>query len=114
VANASDSTQAALYAESVLDTLGADQRLQPGRSTGLYENGRYRWTLDIAPFKPPVPARARVDPNTIDPSMQNLVDNVMYRVVLQMQWGGRGPGQTLRIETLRAYAPEQGLQGLPP
>jgi general secretion pathway protein I len=113
VANASDSTQATLYAESVLDTLGADQRLQPGRSTGNYENGRFRWTLDITPFKPPVAAPvalARDDPNNIDPNLQNFVDNVMYRVVLQMQWGARGPGQTLRVETLRAYSPPQGLQ----
>ena len=110
VANASDSTRATLYAESVLDTLGADQRLQPGRSTGVYENGRYRWTLDITPFKPPVAAPAPGDPNTADPNLQNFVDNVMYRVVLQMQWGARTPGQTLRIETLRAYAPPQGLQ----
>jgi len=115
VANASDSTQASLYAESVLDTLGADQRLQPGRSTGVYENGRYRWTLDVTPFKPPVAAPAapaRGDPNSIDPNLQNFVDNVMYRVVLQMQWGARGPGQTLRVETLRAYSPPQGLQGM--
>jgi general secretion pathway protein I len=110
VANASDSTKATLYAESVLDTLGADQRLQPGRSTGVYENGRYRWTLDITPFKPPVAAPARGDPNTADPNLQNFVDNVLYRVVLQMQWGARGPGQTLRVETLRAYSPPQGLQ----
>lgn len=110
IANASDSTQATLYAESVLDTLGADQRLQPGRSTGIYENGRFRWTLDITPFKPPVPAPAQGDPNTADPNLQNFVDNVMYRVVLQMQWGARTPGQTLRVETLRAYAPPQGLQ----
>ena len=117
VANASDSTQATLYAESVLDTLGADQRLQPGRSTGVYENGRFRWTLDVTPFKPlvasPAPApgdRNAADPNSADPNLQNFVDNVMYRVVLQMQWGARGPGQTLRIETLRAYSPPQGLQ----
>ncbi|HEV2608153.1 MAG TPA: prepilin-type N-terminal cleavage/methylation domain-containing protein [Xanthomonadaceae bacterium] len=112
VANASDSTRATLYAEGVLDTLGADQRLQPGRSAGVYENGRYRWTLDITPFKPPVAAPVRGDPNIVDPNLQNFVDNVMYRVVLQMQWGARGPGQTLRVETLRAYSPQQGPQGL--
>jgi len=112
IANASDSTQATLYARSVLDTLGADQRIQPGRSAGVYENGRYRWTLDVTPFKTPVAAPAQGDPNTADPSLQNLADNVVYRVVLQMQWGARGPSQTLRVETLRAYAAPQGLQGL--
>ena len=113
VASASDATQATLYAESVFDTLGADQRLQPGRSTGTYENGRYRWTLDITQFKPPVAAPAPGNPNAAAPDQQNFIDNVMYRVVLQMQWGARGPGQTLRVETLRAYSPPQGPQGLP-
>ncbi len=115
VARSSQSTQATLYAQSLLDTLGADRRLQPGRTQGMFEQGRYRWTLDIAPFKPLLPTPARGDPYATNTSVQNLVDNVMVRVVLQMQWGARGPdsretGQTLRVETLRAYAPAQGGQ----
>jgi general secretion pathway protein I len=115
VARSSQSTQATLYAESLLDTLGVDRRLQPGRSQGAFENGRYRWTLDIAPFKPPVPTPARGDPYSTAPAVLSFADNVMYRVVLQMQWGARGsdshePEQTLRVETLRAYAPVQGGQ----
>jgi general secretion pathway protein I len=110
VARSSQTTQATLYAESLLDTLGADRRLQPGRSQGMFEQGRYRWTLDVAPFKPPIPTPARGDPYSADPNVQTFVDNVMYRVVLQMQWGAFGPDQTLRVETLRAYAPVQGVQ----
>ena len=110
VARSSQSTQATLYAESLLDTLGADQRLQPGRSQGAFDNGRYRWTLEIKPFKPPVAAPARGDPYTTDPNLQSFVDNVLLRVVLQVQWGARGPDQTLRVETLRAYAPPQAGQ----
>ena len=110
VARSSQSTQATLYAESLLDTLGADRRLQPGRTQGMFEQGRYRWTLDIAPYKQPLPTPARGDPYAAGPNVQNLVDNVMLRVVLQMQWGTRGPDQTLRVETLRAYGPAQGAQ----
>lgn len=113
VARSSQSTQATLYAQSLLATLGADRRLQPGRSQGMFDRGRYRWTLDVSRFKPPVPTPARGDSYNADPNLQSFVDNVMYRVVLQMQWGARGPDsrepdQTLRIETLRAYAPVQG------
>jgi general secretion pathway protein I len=110
VARASESTQASLYAESLFDTLGAERRLQPGRSSGAFENGRYRWTLDIVPFKPPIAAPARGDPVTANPDLQSFVDNVLYRIVLEVKWGARVPSQTLRIETLRAYAPPQGLQ----
>ena len=110
VARSSQSTRATLYAESMLNTLGADRRLQPGRSEGMFEQGRYRWTLDVTRFKPPVPTPARGDSYSADPNLLSFVDNVMYRVVLQMQWGARGPDQTLRVETLRAYAPVQGGQ----
>ena len=107
VARASQSTQAALHAESILDTLGADRRLQPGHSEGLFEDGRYRWTLDIEPFTPPVPAPQQANPFTTNAGTQDFAENVMVRVVLRMQWGDRGAEQSLRVETLRAYAPAQ-------
>jgi general secretion pathway protein I len=110
IGRSSQSTQAALYAQSLLDTLGADRRLQPGRSLGDFENGRYRWTLDIERFQPPLPTPARGDPYA-DPNLQGPSQNVIYRVLLQMQWGARGAEQDLRVETLRAYAPPQvGVQ----
>ncbi len=107
IGRSSQSTQAALYAQSLLDTLGADKRLQPGRSLGDFEHGRYRWTLDVEKFQPPLPAPARGDPYT-NPNLQGLNQNEIYRVLLQMQWGARGSEQNLRVETLRAYAPPQG------
>jgi len=111
VANASDSTHATLYAKSMFDTLGADRRLQPGRSQGAFENNKYRWTLDITTFQPPDAAPPPNGPNHVDLNQaQGTVDPVMFRVLLQMQWG-TAPGQVLRVETLRAYAPPPpGLQ----
>jgi general secretion pathway protein I len=113
VANASDTTRATLYADSMFATLGADKRLQAGHSAGILEGGKYHWTLDITPFVPPDAAPPPGQQGGIDPSQaQGVVDNVMVRVLLQMQWGGGGTGKTLRVETLRAYSPPQdaGLQ----
>ena len=108
VARASQSTQASLYAESILDTLGADQRLRTGHSEGLFEGGRYHWTLDIEPFTPPVPPPQQANPfTTTNAGTQDFAENVMVHVVLRMQWGDRGAVQALRVETLRAYAPPQ-------
>ena len=110
IANASATTRASLDAESMFDTLGADQRLRPGRSQGAFENGRYRWTLDITPFVPPEAASAPGLPNIPGVTQPGVIDNVMVRVVLQVQWG-TAPGQNLRVETLRAYTPAPpGLQ----
>lgn len=110
VARASQSTQATLHAEGLLDTLGADQRLQPGHREGAFDNGRYHWTLDIVPFKPPLPLPQRGGALGLDPASQSFVENVMVRVVLRMQWGVRGADQSLRVETLRAYAPDPTQQ----
>lgn len=107
IARASQSTQASLYAESILDTLGADHRLQPGHSEGLFEGGRFRWTLDIEPFTPPVPPPQQANPYTTNAGTQDFSENVMVHVVLRMQWGDRGTQQALRVETLRAYTPLQ-------
>ena len=104
VGRATESTRATLYAQGLLDSLGADQRLQPGRSQGEFEQGRYRWTLDIARFPVALPAPAG------DAGLQDPAENLLYRVVLQIRWGEGGGERRLQVETLRAYAPVQGVQ----
>ena len=44
-----DAGRAALHAQSLLDDTGVAQTLVPGRSEGTFEDGRYRWTLDVVP-----------------------------------------------------------------
>jgi general secretion pathway protein I len=107
IGRSAQSTQATLYAQGLLDSLGADRRLQPGRSQGDFERGNYRWTLDIERFQPPVPPPAPGDVQASPPNLQNVVENLIYRVELRMQWGARGSEQSLRVETLRAYVPPQ-------
>jgi general secretion pathway protein I len=107
IGSSTQSTQATLYAQGLLDSLGADRRLRPGHSEGDFEQGRYRWTLDIERFQPPIETPARGDPYA-DPNLRSANENLIYRVLLQMHWGARGAEQNLRVETLRAYAPPQG------
>src|SRR5690606_18779110 len=47
---AADSGRAALHAQSLLDGLGIDRPVVPGRSSGAFEDGRYHWALEIAPY----------------------------------------------------------------
>ena len=110
IARSSQSTQAALYAENLLDTLGADQRLHAGHSEGRFENGRYRWSLEIAPYPMPAAQPQQADPFASAPVAQNPIENVMLHVVLRMQWGEQGDEQSLRVETLRAYTPQPLVQ----
>jgi general secretion pathway protein I len=106
ISRASESTRASLYAESLFDTLGADKRLRAGRSQGAFENGRFRWTIDVEPFPTPAPAAG---PGGIGVPQEGVAENALFHVVLQMQWNGGGSGRVLRVDTLRAYAPPQDL-----
>ncbi|MBS0457349.1 MAG: prepilin-type N-terminal cleavage/methylation domain-containing protein [Proteobacteria bacterium] len=104
IANASDSTRASLYAQGLFATLGGDGQLHPGHSQGSFENGRYRWTLEISryptPHVTPPPGGAPGAPIAVDPDSEPR----LLQVVLTMRWGA-GPGHALRVDTLRAYVP---------
>lgn len=118
VAWAGQATHAALYADSLMSTLGADARLQAGQRRGQFEHGRYRWTMDIALDRQPVPPasaadRARVNAPPSTPVPDEVGDvafraNELYRIALDLRWGD-APDQRLHIETLRAYTPGPAL-----
>ena len=114
VAWSAQATRAALYADSLMSTLGADARLQAGQRRGEFEHGNYRWTLDIVRERDPVPPASpaagaganksgtpQVPPEIGDPTYRA---NEMYRIALDLRWGD-APDQRLHIDTLRAYTP---------
>jgi general secretion pathway protein I len=99
-----DAGRAALHAQSLLDQTGIGTSLQPGRTSGEFEDGRYRWTLDIAPF---VDA-SRPAPATFQPGAARLL-----RLTLAVDWGDAGPRQRLRLQSLRLSAPDPSQAPLP-
>lgn len=93
---AADSGRAALHAQSLLDGIGIDVPVVPGRSTGEFEDGRYRWMLEIAPFVDP-----ELPPAIVDPSGRQL-----FEIALSVDWGERGPRERLQVHTLRLREPD--------
>jgi general secretion pathway protein I len=92
-----DAGRAALHAQSLLDQTGIGESLQPGRRSGQFEGGRYRWTLEIAPYvDPSQPAQPPIEPGA--PRLQ--------RLALWVEWGDAGPRQRLRLQSLRLSAPD--------
>jgi len=90
-----DAGRAALYARSLLDQTGIGESLRPGPRQGEFEGGRYRWTMQVAPYADPLrPAGAAVEVNMPQ----------MLRLTLLVQWGD-GPQQRLQLQTLRLVAP---------
>ena len=84
-----DAGRAALHAQSLLDTVGVGQALEPGRVDGDFEDGRYRWSLEVSPWTegaapPPRPGAAR-----------------LLELALTVQWGDGGPRERLQLRSLR-------------
>ncbi|WP_345294523.1 type II secretion system protein XpsI [Luteimonas vadosa] len=99
-----DAGRAALHAESLLAQTGVGEVLQPGRRDGEFEAGRYRWTLEVAPYQDP----ARPSPATVDPFAPRLL-----QLRLLVTWGDGGPRENLVVDSLR-LVPQDLTQGVVP
>jgi len=93
-----DAGRAALNAESLLDQTGVGAPLEAGHTEGVFEGGRYRWTLDVAPWKDPT-----APPSTEQPTDPGAPQ--MYSLDLQVQWGQGRPRERLQLQSLRLATP---------
>ncbi len=93
---ADDATRASLHTQSLLAQIGVGEFLQPGRREGEFENGRYRWELEIAPYDDPIKALTPIR----DPSAPELL-----RLRLITRWGDE-PRQRIVWDTLRLMPPD--------
>ncbi|VXB99724.1 Type II secretion system protein I [Luteimonas sp. 9C] len=100
---AADSGRAALHAQSLLDGIGIDIPVVPGSSTGEFEDGRYRWSLEIAPY---------VDP-ALPPALADSSGQQLFEIGLAVDWGERGPRERLQVRTLRLREPDAPGVALP-
>ncbi|MET0581640.1 MAG: prepilin-type N-terminal cleavage/methylation domain-containing protein [Pseudoxanthomonas sp.] len=91
IRTANDSGRATLHAQSLLAQLGVGEVLQPGRKQGVFEQGRYRWELQVEPYVDPLKRRLP----QADVSAPRLL-----QLQLDVRWGD-APGQRLRWQTLR-------------
>lgn len=114
-------TYAALWAQSKLDVLGVGEPIEPGQSSGSFDDD-YHWELtidevDASEIEPPAQmsvsdalddatqlaeGQAMPDPNAAMSPVQ------LYEARLVVSWGGSGAGNERRAEfiTLRAANPD--------
>lgn len=93
-----DAGRAALHAQSLLDDTGVGVALQPGQRNGTFEDGRYRWTLVVSPYRdpllPPVPPQTLGAPR-------------LLQLRLDVRWGeGDDARHHLEVQTLRLVTPD--------
>ncbi|WP_447784145.1 type II secretion system protein XpsI [Stenotrophomonas bentonitica] len=94
VHNADLRTRAMLHAQSLLAATGIEQPLQEGRSQGDWEDGRYRWELQVEPY---VDARASALPQA---AATTVSGHTLAQLTLQVRWG-EGNGERLQWRSLR-------------
>ena len=92
----SDFGRAALHAQSLLDQAGVGEALEVGQRDGEIEGGRYRWEMNVAPFR---------DPSAPPRQPQVLGAPQLLQLELIMRWGKGGPRETLRLQSLRLMTP---------
>lgn len=97
VRTANDFGRAALHAQSLLDQAGVGEALAVGQRDGELEDGRYRWEMNVAPFRDP----------TEPPKTQGQILGApqLLQLELTMRWGAGGPRETLRLQSLRLITP---------
>lgn len=94
---ADETGRASLHAQSLIDTIGVGEALRPGHRDGRFEDGRYRWSLDVAPYSDPLLPPAV----TTDLGAPRLL-----QLSLLVQWGrGDDPRQRIQLRSLRLVTP---------
>ena len=92
VRGSADAGRAALHAQSLLDQVGVGEELKPEAREGEFEDGIYRWALQVRPWADP----SQPPDAPRDPSSPRLLE-----VAMLVQWGDGGPRQRLALRTLR-------------
>jgi general secretion pathway protein I len=113
VRRAGDATQATLHAQSLLATVGVLEPIEPGLQRGDFDDGRYRWELDvrIVPDPAPVGVPGAAVVEAAGPQLPSAP--VLYRVALKVRWGDEDAPREIDLVTLRARAPEPVAAPLP-
>jgi general secretion pathway protein I len=98
--SASQYTQAALWARSLLDTHFALDPIQPGVTEGQFDD-RYRWRMQVTPWAAP-----GVTPAANANAMQ------MYQLDLDVMWGTEPFERKAHFSTLRIGSPNNATPSL--
>lgn len=94
VHHADQRTRAMLHAQSLLAATGIEAPLRGGRSQGEWEDGRYRWELQVEPY---VDART----SALPAAASNVASGpTLAQLTLQVRWG-EGNGEHLQWRSLR-------------
>ncbi|RXR01387.1 type II secretion system protein XpsI [Pseudoxanthomonas composti] len=102
VRGAEDAGRVALHAQSLLAQVGVGAPLEPGEQNGSWDEGRYRWQLQVRPFRDPA---QRGDAPVAAGSRQ------LMELVLQVRWDQQGQAAVREWRGLRLVKGPESLPG---
>jgi general secretion pathway protein I len=123
-----DETRAALWAQSLLDTVGIGERIEAGSSHGEFDR-KYRWELQIEQIDPELVAadvaQTSASAGSANAAAQALAQSAsagfgmpqidLFHVGLTVIWGDNSHERTAQFTTLRTTNPDpanpQGFRG---
>jgi len=94
VRRASDDTQVALFAQSVIDLVGTEIPLEEGEFSGIALD-RYQWQLGIYPYVPP-------DEDLYTQKLAEMSGVELYEVDLDIDWASGRRQRDLHFSTIRS------------
>jgi general secretion pathway protein I len=100
--NAAEYTQAALWAQSKLDTVGFGEKLKEGSERGRFDED-YRWELQISKYE--------VIDSKLAAGIEQVAPVDLYQCDLTVSWGQQRNSRNARFVTLRATVPDAGQAG---
>ena len=95
---ASEQTVAALWAQSLIDAAGIDEKIEPGASSGRFDR-KFRWDMQVSEWEPPADAAP----------FEGTAPLEMYRIELVVRWGEGEQERSSKFVTVRAVQP--GING---
>lgn len=97
----SQASEASMHAQSLLDTLGTMEFIEPGTEQGVWERGKFRYQLDIKEV--PDPSIGTDAPTS---QIEPVNPPVLYQIILLVNWGTNKPQEQLRFVSYKARQPE--------
>jgi general secretion pathway protein I len=98
---AQEETQAALYAQSLLDVQGVGEPLQEGSASGDFDD-TYHWQLNVQRYQ-----IGQTAGSALNPALAAGGQPLMFQIEVVVSWGNEYLQHHARFVTLRSMLPQQ-------
>ena len=82
-------SEASMHAQSLLDTIGTMEFIEPDSKQGEWAGGKYRYQLEIKEVPDP-----SIGPDAPVSAIESVSPPVLYQVNLLVSWGNKSPDQS--------------------